>query len=334
MRHTSRRPSVLGRLLFVAALLVAAVTAAPGRAVAATSTPVTAGGPEVVVMPLHAPALDPTVRDAFEDAIHASVGTRAPPALRGRPAMRALLADVTAGGLTCALDDIACAARVGVIADVKLVVLADLFEDGAMRMYLVEVASARPTIVVVDRPQLPAKDSGVSIRAIVDRLFEPPARADLDVQPAGSKIFVDGIPVGVSPLLEPVGLSLGPHDVRAEPESGPPEVRKIVLDAPGRSTVAIAPPTAPAPVVINAPQRDPLSSPLFIAGAVTAGLGVLGTIGCAAVVGYAEYALGTPAKGEDREGLRQLGVGFAVGAAVSVVAGVMGAALVGGSGAL
>jgi formylglycine-generating enzyme required for sulfatase activity len=86
----------------------------------------------------------------------------------------------------------------------------------------------------------------------------------LHVAPFGTRVFLDGRPVGTAPV-DPLEVTAGRHDVRAEAGGGAVVTRAVDIPGGGRESLVIdlgaGPATAPAPPPI-APAAPPASSPV------------------------------------------------------------------------
>ncbi len=95
----------------------------------------------------------------------------------------------------------------------------------------------------------------------IDRLQVRVATVRVTVNKPGAEISVDDVPVGTSPLREPLLLNAGRRKISASLQGTPPVTR--VVDVAGRDTLDVslefAAPSAPAPVASAAPA--PASRP-------------------------------------------------------------------------
>ncbi|WP_437782973.1 PEGA domain-containing protein [Sorangium sp. So ce1097] len=132
------------------------------------------------------------------------------------------------------------------------------------------------------------------------------ASVTVEVAPAGAEVRVDGAIVGKAPLVDPVFLDPGEHEIGARLEGHEPAKRPITVVAGGRETVVLQldrrpsvqlgeqVDTAIAPVP-GAP-RDNVRTAVLVGGGIAAGTGV-----AAGVV----FTLLANGRAGDAEGLRQ-----------------------------
>jgi len=293
--------------MFAALLLCLATTAEP-----------------VVLMPVEGGDVLPAVRQAVDAVVREAASRRLGARLQSAEDTDAVVADAVAAGLNCSLRDVACGVRVGAIAGAGevLVPVVRSGREGRLELTVQRIDVARGSAVAVGATvvQVSAVDPVADFMAT---LLSPPSSVAVDVDGAivGGAVVVDDVVVGALPLAAPVALRVGAHTVGVVDAAGAVVHQRALTTSPGYQRVAFAAPAASSPAPAAAASSTP---PLFMAGAVTAGAGVLvgGVGGALALV--TEIGLATPRPGadgyvEDRAfGQLMLGTA-AVGAAVGVV---------------
>jgi hypothetical protein len=212
--------------------------------------PVRAASADVAVLPISAPGLLPSASQSLEqdlrDAV-ASFGVTVQPAAE----TQAHLSEGAKAGLDCRLTDEACALRVGLIADVEVVLVTSVELIGdrmLLRGAWLGVADDTRRRVAGEI-KMPALDGGRLLRATVGRIVTgkgdaTPLPVELSVDPVDARVQIDG-----EPQLLPKGTAAGPagviwlvpgeHSVRVEAD-GHETVERSVTIAPDGSQGALA----------------------------------------------------------------------------------------------
>lgn len=123
-----------------------------------------------------------------------------------------------------------------------------------------------------------------SAEASLKEALKKVASVTVEVAPAGAEVRVDGAIVGKAPLLDPVFLDPGEHEIAARLEGHEPAQRPITVVAGGRETVLLQlerrssvqvggqvdTTIAPVPVA----PRDNVRTAVLVGGGIAAGAGV------------------------------------------------------------
>lgn len=295
--------------LVVALLVVALLGAATGRAAT-----------RAAMMPLQAEALLPSARDALERDVRAALAARGV-VVQPAEETRAHIEEGARSGLDCPLTLEDCAVRVGLIADVDVVVTAavEVIEERTLlRAAWLDVRGRSPRRIA-GALVLPSLDGGASLRNLVGLLVDgqgqpAPVPVHVEVDPPTSALAIDGR----SAAAGLVWLRPGAHVVRAE--------------APGRisleRTVEVTAAGDDDPILL-ALQPLPIEEPFPVGLAAGIGVGITGTVvgalaGAVALVIENDLAQVMP---KDERQQRQ-----SFGLAAVVVAGLGGALAVTGAG--
>lgn len=295
--------------LVACALLVAAVVASP-----------TLASPRAAMMPLQAEALLPSARDALERDLREALA-RHGIAVQPGDETRAHIEEGARSGLDCPLTLEDCAVRVGLIADVDVVIIAsvELIEERTLlKAAWLDVQGQRPRRIV-GALVLPGLDGGASLENLVGLLVDEkgkpvPVPLRLEVDPPQSALSIDGR----SAAAGVVWLLPGRHVVRAEAAGRTPLERTLEVTSAGTDE----------PVLL-ALQLLPVEEPFPVALAAGVGLGLSGALvgtlaGAAALVIENDLTKVMPL--DERQQRRSFGV------AAVVVAGLGGALALGGVG--
>ena len=251
-------------------------------------------------------------------------------------------------GLGCNLEDVECAVKVGVLADVQQVLLVvPSLDDGvyAVSLLLADVGTA--TVLGRLRRHAPATGDQLerAMAASVGVLLEPKKNAGtltVDVDRPGARVFVDGVDRGVAPIVAPVaGLAPGEHVLTVELDGFAPERRTVLVEPDAPSVVAVVlervdDDLPPASSIASAPADPPPPPPpadargpsaLLVAGATLGALGVVGVAATGVGAGVVEAQLNEARGHDDRRALQDLGKGLVVGVAGAAVVAAAGGAI-------
>ncbi|WP_438027959.1 PEGA domain-containing protein [Sorangium sp. So ce233] len=110
------------------------------------------------------------------------------------------------------------------------------------------------------------------------------ASVTVQAAPAGAEVMVDGVAVGKAPLVDPVFLEPGKHEIRARLEGHVPAARPITAVAGGRETMMLQLERAPSAQVggrvdtsippLSETPRDDVRTAVLVGGGIAAGAGV------------------------------------------------------------
>jgi hypothetical protein len=270
-------------------------------------------GVRAAVMPLAAEALLPSTREALERDLRAAIRSHD---VEVQPASetRGHIEEGARSGLDCALTRDECAVRVGLIADVDVVVTAAVevvAERTVLRAGWLDVHGKAPRRIA-GALVLPAVDGGASLKNLVRLLVEGAGEPVLvpvrtDVAPPTSALSLDGRSAGAGVLW----LLPGHHLLRAEAPDRTPLERDLEVRQEGIDE----------PVLVALPPL-PVDDPLPVTLAAGLGVGISGAVigGVAgAVVLFLESDLQRVMPLDERRGRQTAGV------ASVVVAGIGGA---------
>ena len=234
---------------------------------------------------------EPTV--ALDAALRAELASRREHALLDEAATRAGLASAAEMQLGCAEPDAACAARIGELLAVDVVIVPSVRRvDGVDRLIVEQVDVARAAVVRRARVDVPAGRAAraVEARALVDRLASAAGRAvtlAIVVDPPDARVRVDGEDATTPNVVVEPGVHVveatapGRAPARASIDAKPGEVRAVALTLPAPVAAAPAPPP-PSSVASTAERPVLLGAGLMAGGGAVlvggVGLGLLAAI--------------------------------------------------------
>lgn len=243
----------------------------------------------VAVLPLLVEGLTLNEVRRLDVLVRARVETRGGLQVQAPETTHALVDSAQALGLDCELRVVACAARLGRLADVSFVIAGEavaLGDEVGLEMRVIDVEEERVRREV--RALLPADPDaqleplGAFFAALFDDGVALGALA-LDAEPAGATVLVDGLPATVTGGAPKGGLLPGEHVVVAQKDGYLPTSLRLTLaeGAPTTHTLRLEvdPSLRPEP-----PTLLEIALPLVAAGAgvVATGLGVAATVSGAA----------------------------------------------------
>lgn len=276
--------------------LVAAVAAAGLAAL-----PAAAGGERIAVLPLRVERLQLNEVNRLNLMVRQRAGTRGSYLVEDEQATNQIVEAALALGLDCDINDVACATRIGKLADVPWLMLGqavgDLEGHIGLELRIVDTAqgSERRRAIALLPSDIAAQE--VALDALVDALCSTAPLPTLAVasKPTGADVVVDGILRGITPLAEPIGgLVVGEHVVTVR-KDGFPAKSQTVKAVDGESVslsldmstvpVASSPPAPPAslgpvaPTPVPTPPGPPPSAPDVVMPFTAAGAATLVAIG-------------------------------------------------------
>lgn len=274
------------------------------------STEVHAASADVAVLPISAPGLLPSASQTLEqdlrDAV-ASFGVTVQPAAE----TQSHLAEGAKAGLDCRLTDEACALRVGLIADVDVVLVTSVELIGD-RMLLrgawlgVESGTRRH---IAGEIKMPALDGGRLLRATVGRIVTgkgeaTPLPVEVSVAPGNARVLIDGEPHVVRAGANGANGTIGGNSVVWLV----PGDHQIVVEADGHETVernvTIAPDGSQGVLAFALPQaaRVEEASTFVYVGAAVATVGAVLAVAGGAGATYVESELQEGKISDERRG--------------------------------
>jgi hypothetical protein len=257
----------------------------------------------VVLMPVEGADVLPAVRDAVDAVVREAAVRRLGPRLQSADDTDAVVADAVASGLNCSLREVSCGVRVGVIAGAGEVLVPTVRSgrDRRLELTVLRIDVARGSAVAMGATVLLVSDVA-GLARFLGTLLEPPASVAVEVDGAvaGGVVFVDEVAVGALPLAAPVALSVGAHQVAVVDAAGTIVHQRALTTSAGFQRVAFAAPgSAVTPPASSASSSNAGASPLFMAGALTTGAGVVVGLGGGGLALFAETALATPRQGAE-----------------------------------
>jgi hypothetical protein len=273
----------------------------------------------------------------------------------------AVLDSVRALGVNCDPADAPCAARVGALGGVDLVVVL-LSKGDHISLKLIDVASSAERAAVAR--QVTDKDHASACRSAVVELITPERYVGTLVfagAPAGATVLVDAAPMGTLPFDAGLELKPGSYDVAVVHEGKPLVEKRIDVIYGASAIIDVTAPAAPATAASSVDGVSLMPTTLLIAGGLVAAVSVatalvmtaamawVGYLGCAGLPGasrslenapdayiacfgflgiYDDAAVPAPLPGTQ---LLAIQVGTIVGLVFAAVGGAGGAALLGAS---
>lgn len=233
-------------------------------------------------------------------------------------------------GLSCAVDDVACLAKLGILAEVQWVVPSRVRrgDRGALlEVVLIDVQAAVERARVTRALDGPVDDVA---RAASLLLLAPDKAAGslvVEVSPSGAALALDDKPLGTAPLPGPIeGLAPGEHTLAVSHHGYREERRTFTVPVAGAATLTV---TLDEEAPDNAPGDE--LSPLVLAGGITAAVG--GAVALAAGLGAIPLDLyaSDPKNNPDpkREALVLTGQGLVISAVAGGVVLLTGATVAG-----
>jgi hypothetical protein len=213
--------------------------------------------------------LDAAMRDAAADLGYD---------VQSAAATRRFLDDATAAGLSeeCSLLTDACAVRVGLLAEVDVVVstFVEIVDDRMVMRASGHPVSGGALRRVAGVVVLPAQDGGAKVKQLVGRLLrgqgEPtPLPVSVRVAPPEARLLIDGL----AHVPGTLWLMPGEHTLRADADGYQAVERRFEVKESGEDdAVAVTLDAAPAPTWLYAgPAAAGVGALLFVGGAATAG---------------------------------------------------------------
>ncbi|MBM4283608.1 MAG: hypothetical protein FJ137_23675, partial [Deltaproteobacteria bacterium] len=212
----------------------------------------------------------------------------------------AVTAAVDANRTACAQSPVACARLVGRTIGAVRVVASELFERGGAFDLLLVLVDVRSEAEPGAWQAVPARDRatlGLQAQQAAVQLVRPDAvfgRLTVTMSP-GAEVLVDGVARDRTPMLSPLQLSVGRHEVevragRLVPWRGHTDIvldqtTTLALCAPGDTIVDTCGGAAPA-ATASSPKR-----PLLVVGGMAAAVGTAGLVAGAVAAAGAAGAL-------------------------------------------
>lgn len=276
-------PSTAAAALTVA-LLTAASSSTEASDAAVADEAARPGAVRVAVLPLLVEGLTLNEVRRLDVLVRARVETRGGMQVQAAETTHTLVDSAQALGLDCELRGVACAARLGRLADVSFVIAGEAVAlDGevGLEMRVIDVEAERVRREV--RALLPADPDAQlePLAAFFGALFDdavPLGALALEAEPRDASVLVDGLPASVSDGEPKAGLLPGEHVVVVRKEGYLPASMRLTLadGAPTTHTLRLQvdPSLRPAP-----PTLVEITLPLVAtaAGVVASGLGIAAT---------------------------------------------------------
>ncbi|KYF73864.1 hypothetical protein BE15_09655 [Sorangium cellulosum] len=123
-----------------------------------------------------------------------------------------------------------------------------------------------------------------SAEASLNEALAKVASVTVQAAPQGAEVIVDGVAVGKAPLMDPVFLDPGKHEIGARLDGHEPETRSIVATAGGKETAVLQLERTPSAQIggrvdtslspVPGAPRDDVRTAVLVGGGIAAGAGV------------------------------------------------------------
>ncbi len=241
--------------------------------------------PTLSVLPLRAEGLQLNEANRLNLMLRARASTRSSYAVQGEDLTTQLVEASQGLGIDCDVNAVSCAVEIGKIADAAFVVvgravkqtgvLIDGVEQGpaiGLQVLLVDVQAGREVRAAVARLPIDPEAQRGQIDALSDVIFAdgPTATLTVDVAPAGSRLSIDGVQLGTTPVLPVRGVLPGEHVVVVEHKGFLPVTRVVTA---AREPMALA-----LTLTVDPDAERVVNSPVlpFVVAGVGGALGIAG----------------------------------------------------------
>jgi hypothetical protein len=255
-----------------------------------TTTSALAAGPTaptLAVLPLRAEGLQLNEANRLNLMLRARASTRSSYAVQGEDLTTQLVEASQGLGIDCDVNAVSCAVEIGKIADAAFVVVGRAAKqtgvtvDGVeqapaigLQVLLVDVQAGREVRAGVARLPIDLELQRAQIDALSDVLFGEVTTASItiDVAPANSRVSIDGVQLGTTPLAPVRGVLPGEHVIVVEQKGFLPITRVVTA---AREPMALA-----LTLVVDPDAERVVNSPVvpFVVAGVGGALGIAGGV--------------------------------------------------------